>query len=258
MKAFEQLRDDALRRGVAREENLPFFLRGDGSGRTGVLLVHGFTATPHEMRRLGDRLAADGHAVLAILLPGHGTKEEDLLPVTRHDWLQAVQDAYVLLGSEVREVSAVGISTGALLLTQLAARSNLRSLVAISPYLSFANRFAPLAGLLAPFHRFQKRELLPEERPFYYARRPLRGIAELNRLRKEVSALLPLVDCPLLVLSGEGDEVVAPGSSEKFFSRFGGANRRMVVFGPAAPHVLLGDHPQKEEVYRDICRFLNR
>ena len=53
----------------------------DGSdGRTGVLLVHGFTGTPMSMRPWGEHLAAEGFAVRCPLLPGHGTAGRTATP----------------------------------------------------------------------------------------------------------------------------------------------------------------------------------
>ena len=48
----------------------PFWFEG---GPIGVLLVHGFTATPVEVRRLADRLNAQGYTVAGPLMAGHGT-----------------------------------------------------------------------------------------------------------------------------------------------------------------------------------------
>ena len=48
----------------------PFLLEG---GRVGVLLIHGFTGSPPEMRLIGEYLHQRGFTVAAPLLPGHGT-----------------------------------------------------------------------------------------------------------------------------------------------------------------------------------------
>ena len=47
----------------------PFFL--PGSGKSGVLLIHGFTGTPAEMVLLGEYLQQQGYSVLAVRLCGH-------------------------------------------------------------------------------------------------------------------------------------------------------------------------------------------
>ena len=48
------------------------------NGPVGALLVHGFTASPTEMRLLGNHLHQRGLTVAAPLLPGHGTNLADL------------------------------------------------------------------------------------------------------------------------------------------------------------------------------------
>ena len=45
-----------------------------------MLVVHGFTGNPQSMRPLAEALAAAGHTVSLPLLPGHGTRVEDMLP----------------------------------------------------------------------------------------------------------------------------------------------------------------------------------
>ena len=52
-----------------------FFWKG---GETGVLLLHGLTATTAEVRPLAKRLFNEGYTVSGILLPGHGSTPENL------------------------------------------------------------------------------------------------------------------------------------------------------------------------------------
>ena len=52
-----------------------FFWKG---GETGVLLLHGLTATTAEVRPLAKRLLNEGYTVSGMLLPGHGTTPENL------------------------------------------------------------------------------------------------------------------------------------------------------------------------------------
>jgi carboxylesterase len=63
-------------------------------GPVGVLVVHGFTGNPQSMRPLAEAFAAAGHTVSLPLLPGHGTRVEDMLPTRWEDWSAAVEQAY--------------------------------------------------------------------------------------------------------------------------------------------------------------------
>jgi len=91
----------------------PFDLVGDDE--VGVVLVHGFTGTPYEVRYLGVELARDGFTVRAPLLPGHGTSIDDLDRTRWEDWAEAVERAVDALRVRCGRVAVVGQSLGGLL-----------------------------------------------------------------------------------------------------------------------------------------------
>src|SRR3990172_3453745 len=90
----------------------PFLLR---AGRTGCLLIHGFTGTPQEMRFLGTRLHALGHSVHGIQLAGHSTSVEELAHSQWPDWYASVRHGVTQLQEHAPRLVAVGQSMGALL-----------------------------------------------------------------------------------------------------------------------------------------------
>ena len=97
-----------------------FFL--PGSRQYGVLLIHGFTGAPPELRLLGDRLHDDGGlTVLGVRLTGHGSTVENLEQATCSDWIADVEEGYLRLARHCRYVLVCGLSLGALLAVRLAA-----------------------------------------------------------------------------------------------------------------------------------------
>ena len=72
----------------------PFFFP---AGDIGCLLTHGFTATPQEMRGLGEHLASQSYTVLGVRLSGHGTSVKDMSRTRWHDWVASVEDGYHML-----------------------------------------------------------------------------------------------------------------------------------------------------------------
>lgn len=95
-----------------------FYLPG---GRSGVLLIHGLTGTPTEMRLVGKGLNREGFTVYGMQLAGHCGDEEDLLKTGWRDWYQSVNAAADRLRREVDHMFVAGLSMGALLALKLAA-----------------------------------------------------------------------------------------------------------------------------------------
>lgn len=256
-KALEREIAAARKDGVSNSENLPFLLEPDQSPNLGILLVHGFTASPREMRPLGERLTQQGHTVFAVRLPGHGTSAEDLAGRRYEEWLAAVEHGYQLLEDRGLSVVGVGLSTGALLLLRLAGARRFRALVLISPYLRLRHRLAPLAGLLHRLIPYHERPLLPEEQPYYYTRRPLQGVHQINRLRHKIRAELPRITAPTLVLTAKGDQTIAPGTAHDLFQRIGSRNKAFHDFGATASHVLIApESPCRNEAFARIEQFI--
>ena len=95
-----------------------FFLEGD---RRGVLLIHGLTGTPTEMRLLGKGLNNAGFTVHGVQLAGHCGTVEDLLATGWRDWYASVERAAEAMLEKVDHLFVGGLSMGALLALKLAA-----------------------------------------------------------------------------------------------------------------------------------------
>jgi len=92
-------------------------------GRTGcgVLLIHGLTGTPVEMRLLGKGLHAAGFTVTGVQLAGHCGSVDDLLATDWREWYASVERAADTLYRDVDQLFVGGLSMGALLALKLAA-----------------------------------------------------------------------------------------------------------------------------------------
>ncbi|KLD73517.1 alpha/beta fold hydrolase [Xanthomonas hyacinthi] len=89
-------------------------------GRHGVLLIHGLTGTPSEMRLLGKSLHREGFSVHGVQLAGHCGNEDDLLATGWRDWSASVEQAAARMRPQVDKLFVAGLSMGALLALQLA------------------------------------------------------------------------------------------------------------------------------------------
>jgi len=97
--------------------SMEFLWRG---GRSGVLLIHGLTGTPAEMRFVAKGLHDAGFTVCAVQLAGHCGDAADLLATSWHDWYDSVDAAATKLRADVDHLFVAGLSMGALLALELA------------------------------------------------------------------------------------------------------------------------------------------
>ncbi len=239
-----------------RDDDLPFAVVPAGSVAA-VLLVHGFSATPWEMRTLAAYLTKRGFASLAVRLPGHGTTPEDLATRRWEEWLVTVTSGYDLLAARFPRVYGAGLSTGSLLLLALALQRQPTGLILLSPYLRLRHRLAPFAGWLRYLKPYQTRPLGSAEAAHYYPRRPLAGVHQINRLLRSLPSRLGAITSPVLAIHGEGDRTVDIDSGRRLVERLGSEIKVYERLGPEAPHVLTAaENLHRGAVFDLINKFL--
>jgi carboxylesterase len=196
----------------------PFgFPGGSGpDGRTGVLLIHGFTGTPMSMRPWGEHLAAEGFAVSCPLLPGHGTRWQDCNVSTHDQWTTTVGEAFDALAAECDRVFVAGLSLGGTLATRLAEvrPDHLAGLLLVNP--AFLTQrldakllplIARLTGSWAPIASDIKKPGVTE---LAYPKLPTRAMMQVRGLWAATRADLAKVTTPVIVFHSAEDHVVEP------------------------------------------------
>jgi carboxylesterase len=198
-----------------------------GSGRRGVLLLHGFAGTPPELRRLGEHLASHGYRCHGPAIAGHGSTPEALEATTRRDWARSAQDELDALARECDEVMVAGQSMGGTIALHLAA-TDLRvaavATLAAPVWLSgLATRAIPVARRVMRWHRpgddIDLYDLEAIDELYSHGLRPLRAIHEFTSLLKEVREELAAIRAPVLVLHGGRDRTIAPANAAEIERR---------------------------------------
>ena len=91
-------------------------------GKVGVLLIHGLTGTPTEMKQFGKMIARQGFTVACPELAGHCATIEALTRTKWLDWYEAIEHAFDALKEECEHVFVVGLCMGSLIALMLAAK----------------------------------------------------------------------------------------------------------------------------------------
>ena len=242
--------------GVAGTEHLPFLL--ESSSPHAVMLVHGFTGSPLEMRPLAEFLYTEGVTCLGVRLPGHGTTPHDLAKKRWEDWFATVEDCFLWLARQHRQIYAVGMSTGCLLLLALALKHRLGGLALCSPYLKVKHHLAGHAGWLQYLRPFDPAPPIAGTRQdAYYRQRPVAGVHQINRLCRYLKPQLQEISAPVLALNAAGDQTFNIESGRQLYEKLGSVAKIHIRFGSDTPHVLTDQSsPQRETVFHLIREFI--
>ncbi|PTM56610.1 alpha/beta hydrolase [Desmospora activa] len=243
---------------IQRRSPEPFFYPGS---TTGILLIHGFTGTPSELRPLGEALRQQGYTVHAPLLPGHGTTPEELANTTWPDWWNAVRDAYQRLRAEGCErVVAVGLSMGGILALNLAREEKLDGVTSLSAPIWLQDKRASFAGTVRWVMPYHKRggEKPPhiEQHIVPYDRTPLKSIANLIQLIRYMRKRLHEVKVPALIVQGKQDETVIPRSASFIYETIASADKEIHWYEKSS-HIITLDK-ERERLFQDIHNFVSR
>jgi len=245
-----------------RDAGLAFDLAG---GPDAVLLLHGFTGSPFEMRYVAGRLAGAGMRCLGPVMAGHGGDARVLARTPRGEWIARARDELIRLDG-ARRTFVVGCSMGALVALALAheepGRVDGLALLAPAMRLKPAGRLAGLLGRTAAARLFpivRKRAGSDVSDPEMRRRNtcmdavPLAGVAELERLAADVDRLLPRVTVPALVVAGGMDHTVALSGARRIARRIGSGPARLVVL-PRSWH-LVGIDVERDRCADEILQF---
>jgi len=211
----------------------PFLFR---RGRTGCLLLHGFTAAPQEVLRLGAHLANHGYTALGVRLAGHGTSVSDLARTRWPDWLASAQDGHDVLRGMCNRIVLLGVSMGGLLSVLLAADQPPAGLVLMSTPITLLR--SPLRRWLKPLSLIVPR--IPKGPPDWhdasagteriaYTAYSTRAAAEVQDLITRARATLPQITVPTLVIHSLNDTFVVPANAETVLAELRSRDKRLLL-----------------------------
>jgi carboxylesterase len=231
-------------------------------GETGVLLCHGFTGSPQSLRPWAEYLAERDLTVSLPLLPGHGTRWEDMQLTGWQDWYAEVDRELRALTERCERVFVGGLSMGGALALRLAAKHGdaISGVMVVNP----ANKVHGLAAYALPVARHFVRtskgvanDIAKESSiELGYDRVPLHAAHSLRRFFQLLDGELPQVTQPLLVLHSPQDHVVPPVDSARILGRVSSTDVREILLEQSY-HVATLDH-DADRIFEESLAFIGR
>lgn len=255
---------------TATAASVPYLFEGNLGHDVGVLLVHGFLASPAEMRPLAGKIAERGYTCLGVRLKGHGTSPWDLRECVWEDWLASVREGYEILRSQYQRIVIIGFSTGAALSLRLAAEQpeGLVGVGACSVPYKFQNKNMIFVPIMHGVNRLVRwlpafegvmpfRENQSEHPDVNYAHMPVRGLYELRQLVGTLDSVLPEVACPVSLLQSTEDPVVKPEGANTIHKMLGTSRKRLTMVNAKRHGIVYEDIGSTHQVLLDFideCR----
>lgn len=204
------------------------------NSKKAVLLFHGLTGSPFEMKKYGDFLFKNGYDVFCYSFPGHGSRIIEIETVTWHDWCNFAQEKYDKLRKNYEQFFVSGLCLGAAMAVYLGEHNkNITGIVALSTTLFLDGFCIPWTVSLLPFAlntitRFYY--TFPEDDCFGVKNErtrkslakmtakanigmdnyPLNCVDGLLKLSKNVRQNLKKLTCPILCIHSKYDNLASP------------------------------------------------
>lgn len=222
-----------------------------------IVYIHGFSASPSEMRPLPDIVAKNlGANLFLTRLFGHGTTTRAMVDVSINAWVNDFAEALAIGERLGDKVVIMGTSTGGALTTWAIAQPAFRTRVSVA-ILCSPNYGVQAFGsslLTLPFARELARLLLGETRSFepgtdlqrlyWTTTYPVDAILPMaETVKLAVDAPVGEVNIPALFLISPEDKVVDPTITRRMSDRWGGPHKLVEIQGVEDPsrHVLAGE-----------------
>ena len=244
-----------------------------------VLLFHGMTGSPFEMKKYGEFLFKNGFDVFCYSFPGHGERIAEIETVTWHDWCNFAQETYRNLRSNYSQFFVSGLCLGAAMAVYLGEHNDdITGIVALSTTLFLDGFCIPWTISLLPFALntiIKFYYTFPEDDCFGVKNErtrkslakitakadigmdnyPLNCVDALLKLSKNVRQNLKKVTCPVLCIHSRYDNLSSTKSAKVVLKGISSKIKQYVELNDSY-HMVLYDN-EKEFVMNTVKEFLD-
>lgn len=223
-------------------------LYGEGTNGKSVLLIHGVTGSPVEMKYMAKGLHRAGYTVYAPLLAGHGVDTATLRRSQWEEWYQSAREAAQWLASRGDDMFIAGVCVGGLIGLRVAheMHGRVRAATVYSPLLVYNGWNTPYYYRSAPFlvpiatrlglarylafkerHPFgiksdRIRRLLQDGIRGTMPSFPVETLYQNHRVFDWIKRTLPAITTPTLLIHSTEDDISSPRNATYISDHIGG------------------------------------
>ena len=254
--------------------------RGEQRSNKAVLLFHGLTGSPFELKKYGQFLYNNGYDVYADCLPGHGDKVQEIYTVKYTDWLGFAYNKFEELSQKYEDVFVSGLCLGAVLAIAVGMKypNKVKGIVSLSTTLFLDGWRLPWYKILIPiglstiirfYYNYPECEPhgIKNEKTRSIVKKllakgdvgmndfPMTGIYELLKLSKVIRKDLKTLTSPILLIHSQEDDLTSVKSAQVVYNNISSTDKEKIVLYNSY-HMVLYDN-EKEFVFNKALEFFN-
>jgi carboxylesterase len=259
-----------------------------GNNGRAVLLIHGLTGTPHEMRFIASYLNRNGYTVSVPRLAKHGTHINILKKSKWQEFYKTIKENYLEIRKTHNEVYVTGLSMGALLAVLLADEfKEIAGVSCLAPTLFYDGWNCPWYRCFLPFAYVTQLKYIcyfKEEPPYgvknksvqrmiheFYAKAKLDNMEsvaqfgypyfpvslfhQLEKLANHLTKRLPHIDVPIQLIHAQEDDMASVRNSQFIYERVRSTKKELVLLQNSY-HIITADQ-ERETVAKKMTEFFN-
>ena len=260
-----------------------------GQNGDAIILIHGMTGTPHEMRFLANYLNRQGYAVYCPRLANHGAPIQILQMSKWQDFYQTVRQCYLQIRGQYKHVYTGGLSMGALLALLLADEftDGISGVSCLSPTLFYDGWNTPWYSFLLPLayktplkycfyfkeeppygikneavrsriHEFYKKADLHNMESVHqygYPFFPVTLLYQLEKLVKHLISRLEDISTPVQLIQAKHDDMSSERNSQFIYNKVK-SDRKEIVLLHNSYHIITADQ-ERNAVAMHMQRFFS-
>lgn len=246
-----------------------------------VLLFHGLTGSPFEMKKYGQFLHRIGYDVYAYCLPGHGDDVARIREVKWQDWVSFSEEKFLKICQTHKNVFVAGLCMGAVLCLILAQKypQKVKGVISLSTTLYLDGWTMPWYNFMMPlgvntiiryYYTFPEREpygikniskrrsiqKLMGKTTVAMDNYPMSCIFELLKMSKYARKNIKKVENPILIIHAKDDDLTSIKSAKFVYKNISSQEKEIVILNDSY-HLVLYDN-EKEFVYQKSFEFLTK
>lgn len=257
-----------------------FELKHQEKPRKAILLFHGMTGSPFELKKYAKHLHSNGFDVYGYCLPGHGDHPQSIKTVSWQDWINFSNEKYENLRGQYDEFFLGGLCLGAVIALNLAQNyKDVTGIIGLSTTLFLDGWTIPwyydlmiglaLHTILRYYYTFPEREPygiknevvrrkianLMTRNTVAMDNYPMSCVYELLKLSKHTRKNMKKVTVPILLIHSTEDDLTSIKSAEFVYNNVSSARKEFIRLQESY-HLVIYDN-EKELVFNKSVEFLN-